>query len=431
MTPRPQGNNEGAGDVVEVPQQQQQQQQQDQQLVRANIQRERRIDIRDMENAAHGEREAEPAREVIYISDDDDDDQERQRQRQQQQQQRQYLAIEDESEWLRRYGLRGEPHYGAESYSNQKEAKQRIQDHVDYQAQIHARLFEGATESEHRRQAQLDKWSNQVVKIEASTGTPIECNLGHLASHCDTVFTMAESRHHYESSLLASEETPSSTPLLLSLRDYSHEAVQQFLELLKSSGKSKNNAQQTKEDMTGVLPNEQYVVECCQIANYLQCNALLDDVLVPLLIQSVDSANCLSLCQLADQLSLSALLEASVNHMMRSLGSVEEHDIWGDLTPELQSRIQMIQQILQSSNRRQLFFSSFEEYLALFAEQVDYYRERLDDAIHQQSSHPEQSGGWKYTQSKIDQQKERVRILKLVLQEQKKLFRSPRAQPSL
>lgn len=319
--------------------------------------------------------------------------------------QRLFLAIQDEAEWLRRYGLNGEPHYGADSYANQQEAKQRVQAQEDYQAQIHAILFEGQTPADQRRNTQLDNWSNQIVKIVTATGPAIECNLKYLAASSDTVFTMAETRPHFE--------TDETKPLLLSLSEYSHEGVWHFLNLLNQHAKSDVSFQ----------PKEHLIVECCQIACYLQCNALLDDVLVPLLVQSVDSANCLSLCQLADQLNLPALLEASVNHMIQRLGSVEDDEIWADLTPELQDRIHDIQHILQSTNRRQLFFSSFDEYLALFAEQVDYYKERLDDAIHQQSQHPEQSPSWLYAQSKIDQQRERVRILNLVLQEHKRLFR--------
>jgi hypothetical protein len=420
MAPRPQGNNNNneraRSNVVpnQQPQPQQPQPQQDHQLVRANL---------PLVHGSHPHPHHRPPPHHQAHMENNAENADRPLEEQaQEEQRRQYPAIQDQDEWLRQYGLRGEPHYGAESYTNQKEAKERIQDHDDYQAQLHAKLFEGPTEAEKIRHAQLMEWSNHVVKIEASTGAPIECNLGHLASHSDTVFTMAESRPHFERS--SSKGLSVNIPLLLSLRDYSNPAVLEFFELLDDSG-----VYSKAEIHIGAVPKEDYAVECCQIANYLQCNALLDDVLVPLLIKSVDSANCLSLYQLADQLNLPALLEASVNHMMRSLGSVEEHEIWGDLTPELQSRIQAIQQILQSSNRRQLFFSSFEEYLALFAEQVDYYRERLEDAIHQQDQHPQQSPGWQYAQSKIDQQQGRVRILKLVLQEQKKLFRPRRQSP--
>ncbi len=382
MAPRPQGN-EGLGDGIPIPEQ------------RNHPQQPQGQDSLMMVNPMHGV----VARDNVAEQQEIDDQHHRN--------QRQYLAIQDEAEWVRRYGLNGEPHYGAESYANQQEAKQRVRAQEDYQAQIHAQLFEKQTPAEKQRKLQLDEWSNQIVRILASAEPPIECNLKHLATYSETIFTMAESRPRFEAD--------ESRPLHVSLSEYSQEAVLHFLDLLEHYSMPD----------APFRPNEQHVVECCQIASYLQCDALLDDMLVPLLIQSVDSDNCLSLCELADQLNLTALLEASVNHMMHRLESVEEHDIWSDLTPELQRRIQGIQHILQSNNRRQLFFSSFDEYLALFAEQVDYYRERLEDAIHQQSQHPEHSPGWHYAQSKIDQQRERVHILKLVLQDQKKLFRRP------
>ena len=322
-----------------------------------------------------------------------------------------HLAIEDEGEWLRRFGLHGEPCYGAESYTNQQEAKERIQAAEIYQQAVHAKLFhdEDAENDTQQRKAQLQAWSNQAVRITVRSGEPIEYNLQQLASCSDTIYVMAESRLHFESD--------PTTSLVLSLEDYSKQSVLFFLRLLQKD--------RTEDHDSGGLdePDGQIMVECCRIASFLQCTVLLDEILVPLLIRSVDSANCLSLYQLADHLHIPALIEASVNHMMQSLGSVEEHAIWGDLTPELRDRIQAIQHILQSSNRRQLFFSSVDEYLAVFAEQVDYFRERVEAALQQQTLHPKNSRSWEYAQSKIEQQEERVRILKLILQEHKSLFR--------
>jgi len=270
------------------------------------------------------------------------------------------------------------------------------------------------TTTTRNRMAMLQAMSNQIVRIiTANHGDFIEYNLRQLASSCDTIYTMAESRPRFQSD--------STTPLLVSLEQYSIQSVSYFLRLLEGD----NLVDNTTYPNTGVSDemDGQIIVDCCEIASYLQCPTLLDDILVPALIWSVDSANCLSLYQLADRLHLPSLVEASVNHMMRSLGSVEEHAIWDDLTPELRERIKAIQHILQSSNRTQLFFSSFDEYLAVFAEQVDYYRERLEDALHEQALLPNDSKGWAYAQAKIDHQQERVRILKLVLQEQKNLFR--------
>lgn len=334
-----------------------------------------------------------------------------------------YLAIQDEAEWLRQYGLRGEPHYGSESYMNQYEAMQRVHAHQKYQEQIHNKFFQDISTSQRtaaqKRQANLDSWQDETIEIlctkaadlaQSDDPRTIRFNLRKLASQSDTVYTMAQARPHYS-------EQGEIFPLTLSLEDYSYEAVSAFLELLTNAPDPDDNCE------AKVYPHEDFIVECCQLAHYLQCVPLLEDTLVPLLVQSVDSANCLSLCQLADQLSLPRLLEASLNHMMLSLASVEEHEIWGDLTPELQERIQTIQQILQSSNRRKVFFASFDEYLALFAEQVDYYRERLEDAQMQQERAEKDSPAWHYAQARIEEQRNRVRKLKQVLQQQKQLFR--------
>lgn len=396
------------------------------------------------------------------------------------------LAIQDEAEWFRRYGLRGEPHYGADSYANREEAKERVRAQEEYQRTIHARFFreeeeEGSTfgagglnAKPNARTAQLQAWANQVVELRGSplepstSGHPdqdkhnhkhiIRVNLQYLASHSDTVYTMAQSRihfqrHHHQQQIEQLPKDPPADPtdppaspalqsmcsstipentkevLVVSLDEYSVEAIHVLLELLDDG------------DPLACLHEEQ-VVEVCRLAHYLQCTVLLDETLTPLLVKSVDSSNCMSLCQLADSLEIPALLEASCHHMMRSLGSLEQHEVWGDLTPELKDRIQTIRKLLESRNSKILFFSSFDEYLALFAEQVDYYRERLEDAqrsqerLAQAASQQPATGravrlaargpsqkAWDYAQSKIDEQKERVKVLKLVLQEQKKLFR--------
>jgi hypothetical protein len=377
---------------------------------------------------------------------------------------RPHLAIQDESEWFRQYGLSGEPHYGDESYTNQQEATQRVQEQANYQAQVHERLFQDETTSStgtgtkqqqdqqaQKRTQQLQAWAKETIQIltaadpsaDTTTSTisspaspaasiPISYNLKDLASHSDTVFAMAENRPHFQQAQSEEEEAKNGSSSLLLLRlnlqDYSKDAVEAFLRLLQSSTDNITEDYSLHMDST-----DGYIIESCQLAHYLQCTELLDCLVHQILIRSVDSANCMSLAQLADQLHLPALLEASLNHMMRSLGCLEEHEIWGDLTPELQERIRVIQQLLQSSvnqsrggQRQKLYFSSFAEYLAMFAEQVDYYLERLTEAKLQQDQKQQEqrhtTPAWEYAQTKIDQQQERVRILKVVLAEQKKLF---------
>ena len=233
------------------------------------------------------------------------------------------------------------------------------------------------------------------------------------------------------------------------------------------------------------------VVQVCCMADYLQ-NIELRDVLERILQQSIDTSNCLSLCQLADQLGMPTLFELALQHMMETLEGSRNGSLLEDvdshaagesttlsssssmavLTPELRERIALIQTAIQSSvhdtQRSKLYFHSVKEYIALFAERVQYFQERLaqakEDQLHrweqmqqeqeQQHSHRDASSNrshwwnlrassnrsnnnnnndsdhnqntgdalWNDTQAKIDKQEQRVQTLKAVLAEQKKLF---------
>jgi hypothetical protein len=388
-----------------------------------------------------------PGPEVVVhdaVADDNENNNNAQQQ-QQQQQQRPMLQIQDEAEWFRQYGLCGEPHYGWESYNNRQEAKQRIQVEQSYQQQVHEQAFEDSKlqqiSSEQQRQKQLHQWEKESITLyisssdsgDATTPTAtatIECRLRELASQSDTVFTMAVSRHHYAND---NDTTLRPPTLSLSLTEFSPQAVHALLELISklcSSLEDSTTAKKVSALIESTIPADA-IIDCCRLAHYLQCTDLLDSI-VAILVHSVDSANCMSICQLADQLQLPSLCEASLSHMMKSLGSLEDHEVWGDLTSELQERILTIKSVLQSSNRRQLFFGSFTEYIAMFAEQVDYYRERLEEAQVQQERQQHKhhrhspSRGWEYAQSKIELQSQRVHVLKMVLAEQKKLFGNSR-----
>eukprot|EP00526_Cylindrotheca_closterium_P014065 CAMPEP_0113647522 /NCGR_PEP_ID=MMETSP0017_2-20120614/25163_1 /TAXON_ID=2856 /ORGANISM="Cylindrotheca closterium" /LENGTH=342 /DNA_ID=CAMNT_0000559599 /DNA_START=65 /DNA_END=1089 /DNA_ORIENTATION=+ /assembly_acc=CAM_ASM_000147 len=321
-------------------------------------------------------------------------------------QQRPLLQLEDEEEWLRRNGLMDQSHFGDASEYNQSEARRRVQDQANYQKEVHNKLFEKEQQEdqslEQNRQNRLNDWKEERIVLVAADmqEDPISVNLAMLASHSDTVFTMAESRAHYGSSALS-----------VSLPDYSSKAVQAFLDMLSETYLS-------AEESTILYD---HIIDACRLAHYLQCNELLEKI-VKILIPEIDSANCLSLCQLADQLALPSLMEASLGFVMKRLTSLETHEVWNELGSELQDQIQAIQAILKSNNRRDLFFSSFTEYVAVFAEQVQYYKERLVDARMQQEQHDQNSPAWAYTQDKINRQAERVETLKIMLAEQKRIF---------
>ena len=332
-----------------------------------------------------------------------------------------HLAIQDEEDWIRQNGLGQHADYGQESLHNVQEARHRVQAEQSYEQQVHERLFSDQFQEQQIsdarvKQQQLDEWKDESIHVlTSSCSSPYTVNLGQFARSSDTVFALAKSRPHYE----ASDDRQQLQPLSLSLLEYPDEAVQVFLEVIQV----KDHSQQVSAAST--IPSE-HMVTCCHLAHYLQCTDILDKI-VSILQQSIDSANCLPLCQLADQLQLHELLEWSLNHMMRTLGDLQEREVWGDLNPELQSRIRTIQTLLQGGHK--IYFSSFHEYLAILAEQVDYYKERLQDAERAQELHaPEQnrdsSRGYEYAQEKIDKQQLRVQTLELVLMEHKKLFAS-------
>lgn len=321
-------------------------------------------------------------------------------------QQRPYLQIADQEEWIRRNGLMREAHFGDASEYNQSESRRKVQEQVNYQKEVHSKLFEKEQQEdqslEQNRQKQLDEWKEETISLVPvdMQEDPISVNLAMLALHSDTVFTMAESREHFGSLALS-----------VSLPEYSSNAVQAFLDMLAETHLS-------AEESTIVYD---HIIDACRLAHYLQCNELLEKI-VKILTLEIDSANCLSLCQLADQLALPSLMEASLSFIMKSLVSLETHAVWNELGSELQDQIQAIQAILKSNNRKELFFSSFTEYVAVFAEQVQYYKERLEEARMQQDQHDPNSPAWAYTQDKINRQARRVETLKTMLAEQKRIF---------
>eukprot|EP00536_Pseudo-nitzschia_multiseries_P016089 jgi/Psemu1/292352/fgenesh1_pg.1017_\ len=325
----------------------------------------------------------------------------------------------------------------------------------------------------------------------------LRANLKALASRSDTVFAMASNRHLFHKvrrdncnagshdDCDEDGEIPDSnakldstaTNVSLSLCEFPTESVESFLRVLLSSPSPLNGS-----DSATYIPPE-HVIDCCRLAHYLQCQELLDFIVDDYLMapDSIDNDNCRFLCKLADELSLPRLWEASVNHMLSSLdrfedegcngnsnssGSGGEIHLWEDLSPALKQEIQDLRGILRSSNRKQVYFSTYHEYLALLAEHHQYYRERLEDAKHGLAIRSEEEtalcteleglleetrllygggGGFRnarleeqikytrlrleglargrqYAASKIEKQTRRVDMLKVLLVEQKKVF---------
>jgi hypothetical protein len=454
----------------------------------------------------------------------------------------QLLQLIDEEEWFNIYGLRAgvgnnddddtdddEP---GQRGPGQREIRNRVNSEQAYQNYIHTKIFnaedrDGTKQNDdgsrnnncctnskrRRRQQQLDEWENDsidIVTMSSSTTTtttkdvPVvfRTNLKQLASHSDTVFTMASNKHLYNNtntnvntinsnndrskSSSSSDSSSSNDRLSLSLCDYTTESVNIFFRVLFLSSSLFEDNNNVVADMN--IPPD-YVIDCCRLAHYLQCGQLLDRIVDEYLLTSIDNDNCRFLCKLSDQLSLPNLWEASVNHMLSSLDSLDNNNknndndtdednvddnnednnnnnnLWNDMGPELKKEIQALRGILNSSNRKQIYFSTYHEYLALLAEQHQYYKERLQDAKDSytvrlneekeliqelESLQEERKSNWfgggysnvrldrkiacvedrleglvkgkEYVKPKIDRQIRKVDTLKTLLEEQKKIF---------
>jgi len=159
------------------------------------------------------------------------------------------------------------------------------------------------------------------------------------------------------------------------------------------------------------------IIEILKLSHFLQCNIVLD-TLVTIVESSIDLENCLSICSLADALNLTTLFESSVNFVIRRLdafqgsggdndnyddaeegekkgeteatSSVDEDDVmeelWKSLPYDLRSRVLTIRNILRSSiigrgsKMSCVFFSSGNEFLAIFRETISVQKERLAEA---------------------------------------------------
>lgn len=386
------------------------------------------------------------------------------------------LQIQDIDDWLRFNGLRAAgdddvhaPEYNSfMSHLNQSEVQAKQIAHDQYQQQIHASIFQDDLQEEEQqqvaRQRMLELWADEEMDIVTSQQT-FCVSLRQLAAECDTIFTLASSRRYMhnlttnkpntkptredskeEETIMKQQQPHVMSKVTLSLEEYPTSAVHEFLTLALS--------QKTLPEI-----NDQHVVDCCQIGHYLQCARILEGT-SQILLRHVDSDNCLSLCQMADQLGLPDLFERALFHMLKSLDNLEAQEAYEDFSVELKDRIADIRTVFtrhqfmgdsdgdlimdghtdkprqeehgnsaktaaaaaQKMNRlkkkRPLYFTSLDEYIAIFAETVQYHRERLQEAKEQNTRQQYSS----YAQSKIEKQELRVLTLEAMLQEQKRLF---------
>ena len=161
---------------------------------------------------------------------------------------------------------------------------------------------------------------------------------------------------------------------------------------------------------------------------------------IEILKESVDSDNCLSICQLADQLGSPSLFEAAVTHLIEKLDDMQNHDEWEDFDITLRNRVVTMRNAVHSSiigrgQKTAVFFSSSDEFLAIFSDNIREQRERLTEAKRRQEEiisdrkrnprgrHRDPYGGSvKDAEIKIERQERRLQTLETFYQEQKLIF---------
>jgi hypothetical protein len=313
--------------------------------------------------------------------------------------------IQDLDGWLESNGLRG-PDEDVERGSDEHAALEaRLAESAAYAQSVHDAVFkelsgtDDAVELEERRK-RLRRIKFPLMNFRAADGVIENVPMEHLLS-CDTIMAKLNSWSAFSASEI----------MEFSLENYPKSSIQEFIRIL------------TDDSRTASSISSDALVDCCLIAHYLCSDKILGEI-TEILIASIDTSNCFSLCQLGDELNLPTLFERSLAHMMDTIGDLESNEAYEDLTPELQNRIASIKTAIESSinSGSRLYFASLEEYISIFAERVQYYQERLIQAKEQQQLIRDKTSAWYDTQIKIERQERRVRTLESALAEQKKLF---------
>lgn len=226
-----------------------------------------------------------------------------------------------------------------------------------------------------------------------------------IAAACDTIYTLAGtwSQNYF------SEINTKTNTMDFPLRNFPKEVVEEFVALVLHQ---KSPCEVSSDAM----------IECSLLAHYLCADPVLKD-LINVMIESINVTNCLMLCRLGELVS-PVLFQRSFMHMMETIGDLEEADVQEDLTTEIHERLNVIQSSIQSPINQQCRwnYDSLDEYIATFAERIQYFRERLVEAKEQQEQAIQGTKSWIDVEEKIKHQEKRVQTLDFVLREQKKLL---------
>lgn len=183
------------------------------------------------------------------------------------------------------------------------------------------------------------------------------------------------------------------------------------------------------------------IIECCRIAHFLQCRNLLDPI-VDLIKENVDAENCVSICLLADQLQIPALMNESMSLILDRLDMIQKNDLWNDFPLALKNHVITLRNAASSSivgggKQGRVLFTSGKEFLAIFSDIIREHRERLIEAKRRQQEIIDErtdrnkgfvmpcdvhGGDVKDAAIKIAKQEARIRTLEAFYNEQKIIF---------
>ena len=357
---------------------------------------------------------------------------------------------------------------------NRLEAIERVKAEQDYVTKV-IEKHHGVSADNPTRPIQKIEGNIAVMLADTSTHTlPAQP----LIENCETAKRMVTYRNGVcgdnSTNVTTSDKDGGRSVMEISLVEFDSRAVVSFMNVLVllHDDQSSDDDEAKSKYVLGLINegtiSEQHIVECVRLAHYLQCLVILD-ALASVLQQCIDSQNCMAICSLADTLNLKSLFEASIEYVLERLDALQgtegvdnnenkdtNGDIWATLPHELKSRVLTMRNVMRSSvigrgsKVSGLFFSSGDEFLAIFMETIRDGRERLaeahqrhDEVISQRTEEwvirCERRGRWfdrsdeakrdfihgpdvKYAMGKIEKQTHRLQTLETFYEEQKIIF---------
>jgi hypothetical protein len=364
--------------------------------------------------------------------------------------------VQDLDGWLESNGLRSADDYHTDVNTVTRSIQEeciRVVEEDRYVQTIHKIAFRDSIEKEQHELEEKNQlirsWQNSTLDIRTADNDHIlNVPLDKMAQLCDTIYIMAKSKVWNQNSKSTTTDVESTTGIHISLELFPKSSVQEFVNIVLFHRSTETTAADVEEGSVATriaaavdqVSDDTVLVDCCRIAHFLMAESIVNAI-TKVFIRSIDTNNCFILCQLADELNLSStLFEKTLIHMIDTLGKYDSANnddvIWDKndvLNTELKDRILVMKRAIETSlhhtNRksRRVYFASIDEYISIFAERVQYYRERLAEAKESQLQNSERvtfrTTAWIDTQTKIEKQEQRLRTLETALAEQKRLFR--------